>query len=154
NADRLLTLFETAVKSSSMDANDPNGLVKFKADAETRKLRESISGELKDADKAAFGGRSPANATTGMAAGGGSAPGGPAAGKPRDMPAEKKQLPDRRAGVKRDAKNGKDGKEELALDLLNDTTKLGAAFRADDRQLPAKMPTQLYRNVDVTMEWA
>src|SRR5262249_29154933 len=112
NADRLLTLFETAVKSSSMDANDPNGLVKFKADAETRKLRESISGELKDAGKAAFGGRSPANATTGMATGGGSAPGGPAVGKPMDMPAEKKQLSDRRAGVKRDAKNGKDGKEE------------------------------------------
>jgi hypothetical protein len=151
NADRLLVLFETAVKGSAMEAGDALGLERFKGEAERKMLKESVAGEapMVAAPPGAAG-------MGGFGAGGGRGPGGPAGGgTPMDAPANAtRDFAKRRSGVMREEAK-KDGKEQFSLDALNSTDKLGAAFRADDRALAGiKAPQQLYRNVDVTMEWA
>src|SRR5262249_6002947 len=108
NPDRLLVLFETAVKGRSLDASDANGVAKFKAEREVAKGEENVRGDM---EKAGAGFAAPHAAGGGAAAGvAGGGPGGPAARKPMDMPLEKKELAGRRSGGFGAGK--KDGREE------------------------------------------
>jgi len=124
NMDRLRLLFETAVKRSALAADDPTGLVKLKQEEDLKQLQKGIEGE--ESRKA-----------TEMRPGLPGPAGGPMPAKPGDFGGRREGKGDMKYGYRDYPKGGKDRED----------------FFGDDRT-KGKLPPQLYRKLDPTLEWA